>query len=99
MIIINLSLDHLMDNLYLSKINEHEILVFILCTKNQSKKNFLFDIKHLFESNYACYKNVAKEIILKAIKGHTTIIGLISNRYKILGPINNIFINNSKYLS
>lgn len=73
-----------------SKINEHEILVFILCAINQSKKNF--------EGNFACYKNVAKEIILKAIKGHTTIIGLISNRYKTLGPINNIFIKNYKNL-
>lgn len=49
-----------------SKINDREILVFVLSVKSRDLEPDLFDIKQDFEGDLNAYREVVKEKVLKA---------------------------------
>ncbi len=66
-----------------SKINENEILVFIICSKIRSSSTFLFDICQNFQGDLTSYMDVVREKILKARKNDIEIVGLTTDNLPV----------------
>ena len=61
-----------------SKVNNNEILVFVL-SKNNFQKTFLFDIQQNFQGDLISYRDIVREKILKASELGINIVGLTTD--------------------
>lgn len=65
------------------KINDKEILCFVLSAKNRYQYSLLFDLELDFEGNFDSYQKVVRSKIQKAKENNITIVGLTTDNLPV----------------